>query len=177
MGHLGRYRGRVAPVEIAPIIRTGCHAHPATDAAVVVNQHQALGIVKSGTHGTDVGTGSILTMHARAGHEESPSARQRLFGNRDPLLSGWHQVLLRTSSLAPRRLADGPAALALGQVNHHAPLMFGVHRAGDWCSFARPDGRVQASKPYHHGTGSHQKCSSRNRHCDSPKDSECHLPP
>src|SRR3990170_1655629 len=160
----------VAEVRIACAVGTGHEAVPASDAAVVVDDHDAVGRTLVGRiHRADRDARPMLAMEARLGHEDGtvvPRARQLLPGH-DRVEDARRRLVLDLAGDDARLAAD-----ALLRVDDHAPFVLArwlrgrVHRPlqGEGrCHGAR--GRVHQEGPSTDDGGCHgpSRCCRRQR--------------
>src|SRR5262249_24987303 len=68
----------LSPVEVARAVGTGGHAAAAAHAAVVVDDHDAVGLLPGGLHRAHLGARRVATVVALHGHVEVALARHRL---------------------------------------------------------------------------------------------------
>ena len=114
---------RGAPVEEAPMVGTGRHAHAAANAAALVNEDNALFGVVGCRHRADIDAGGILAVEARCGHEVGAATGEVYEVDLNPLLPLRDKMPYGTCLRALWRRSNGYTPLALLQVDDHAPGM------------------------------------------------------
>ncbi len=118
-----RFRGqlRCSPVKETTLVWTGSHAETTANAAALVNEDKAVLSMVGCGHRANINAGGIHAVVAGDGHEIMAASRKFGFIDLNPLLAFGDVMPQSTRLGALGRGINGDAALALFQVDDHAP--------------------------------------------------------
>ena len=117
------------------VVVTGSHAHTAADAAIMVNENDAVIGVISSPDRADINTRGILTLVTWYREEVSAASWEICFKDLNPFLSFGNKMPHDTRLGTLGRYAKPGTAITLFQVDNHTPgtsiLTVGSQRGGD----------------------------------------------